>query len=77
MQKRRTRAKAIRAKCLDCCCNQQAEVKACIVKTYPLWIYRMGYEVDFDGKRLKRDSREDSECPLFAEKTAVAQNFKG
>lgn len=33
---RRTRAKAIRAKCLDCCCDQQVEVKECTIKECPL-----------------------------------------
>lgn len=51
---RRTRAKAIRAKCLECCCDQQVEVKECTIKQCPLWIYRMGYEMDFNGNRIKR-----------------------
>lgn len=50
---RRTRAKAIRAKCMDCCCDNRAEVKACSVKKCPLWTCRMGYEVDFNGNRRK------------------------
>lgn len=33
----RTQMKAIRAKCLDCCCNDTKEVDNC-----PLWDYRMG-----------------------------------
>lgn len=55
---RRTRAKAIRAKCLDCCCDIRAEVKACTIKKCPLWIYRMGYEVDFDGNRVSAHTEE-------------------
>lgn len=43
---RLTRGKAIRAKCLDCCCGQRNEVKLCPVTTCPLWIYRLGKEVD-------------------------------
>ena len=35
--------KAIRAKCLDCCCYQRAEVRACSAKTCPLWLFRMGH----------------------------------
>lgn len=45
----RTPIKAIRAKCLDCCCGQIAEVKLCRIKGCPLWEYRM-------GKRPKKDS---------------------
>ena len=40
-----TRAKAIRLKCLDCCCGQAAEVRKCHIEDCPLWIYRMGREV--------------------------------
>lgn len=41
---RLTRGKAIRAKCLDCCCQQSAEVRNCTLTDCPLWIYRMGKE---------------------------------
>lgn len=37
-----TPTKAIRAKCLDCCCGQKDEVKMCPAKECPLWPYRMG-----------------------------------
>lgn len=42
--KRTTRAKAIRLKCLDCCCFQATEVKLCPATNCPLWRYRMGHE---------------------------------
>lgn len=42
---RLTRSKAIRAKCLDCCCGNSAEVRKCPIAWCPLWIYRMGREV--------------------------------
>lgn len=38
------RSKAIRYKCLDCCCYQPNEVRECTVTDCPLWRYRMGYE---------------------------------
>lgn len=50
MTKRLTRAQAIKAKCLDCSGWQRQEVKHCPIKDCPLWIYRLGYEVDQDGK---------------------------
>lgn len=53
--RRRTRAQAIRAKCLDCCCDYPPEVKKCEIKSCPLWVYRMGYEMDFNGERVKRE----------------------
>jgi len=34
--------KAIRAKCLDCCCGQMKEVKECTITRCALWPYRMG-----------------------------------
>ena len=36
------RAKAIRLKCLDCCCGNNAEVRRCPVEKCPLFPYRMG-----------------------------------
>lgn len=35
--------KAIRAKCLDCCCGQVSEVRQCVAKTCPLWALRTGH----------------------------------
>ncbi len=51
-----TPMKAIRKKCLDCCCNQQVEVKNCPCEKCPLHAYRM-------GKRPKGDN-----FPVEAEK---------
>jgi hypothetical protein len=33
---------AIRAKCLDCCCGNAAEVRKCVSIDCALWPYRMG-----------------------------------
>jgi hypothetical protein len=38
----RSPIKAIRAKCIDCCCYQQSEVRKCVAVKCPLWPYRMG-----------------------------------
>jgi hypothetical protein len=38
----KTPMKAIRAKCLDCTCDQVAEIRECTIKLCPLWPYRMG-----------------------------------
>jgi hypothetical protein len=40
--------KAIRAKCMDCTCNQPKEIREYQITTCALWPYRM-------GKRPKRD----------------------
>jgi hypothetical protein len=34
--------KAIRAKCLDCCVGNAAEVRRCTAVDCPLWLWRMG-----------------------------------
>ena len=43
-----SRSKAIRLKCLDCCCGQAAEVRKCPATLCPLWRFRMGREVKDD-----------------------------
>lgn len=45
MAERVSRSKAIRLKCLDCCCYQAAEVRKCPAVDCPLWRFRMGREV--------------------------------
>ena len=44
-----TPLKAIRAKCLDCCCGQVAEVKLCPAEDCPIWPYRMGHNPNRKG----------------------------
>lgn len=42
-EKRLTPIKAIRAKCLDCCCWNSNEVRLCPVRDCALHPYRMGH----------------------------------
>ena len=55
MDERITRGKAIRLKCLDCCCGNSAEVRRCPATNCPLWRYRLGnsqfngWDIDADG----------------------------
>ena len=37
-----TPMRAIRLRCLDCCCWSQKAVRECPCKDCPLWPYRMG-----------------------------------
>ena len=37
-----TPMKAIRAKCLDCCCGSSNEVRLCTAEKCPLYVYRFG-----------------------------------
>ena len=41
---RLTPMKAIRAKCMDCCCDQLREILYCPIIHCPLWRYRKGRE---------------------------------
>ena len=62
MEERLTRAKAIRLKCLDCCCGQRAEIRSCEIKTCPLWRFRMGKEErDENFKPRPRKKKEVQE----------------
>jgi len=42
-EKRLTPIKAIRAKCLECSCNNVNEVKLCVIPDCPLYPYRLGH----------------------------------
>lgn len=51
--KKTTPLRAIRAKCLDCCCWQPKEVRLCTSVECPLWLYRMGKRpTDFPNDEL-------------------------
>jgi hypothetical protein len=39
---RKVQLRAIRKKCLDCCCGNDAEGRRCAIATYALWPFRMG-----------------------------------
>ena len=55
------RAKAIRLKCLDCCCGNTAEVRKCPATNCPLWRYRMGKEIKDDENASNFDDFEDED----------------
>ena len=55
------RAKAIRLKCLDCCCGNTAEVRKCPAINCPLWRYRMGKEIKDDENTSNFDDFEDED----------------
>ena len=42
-EKRLTPIKAIRAKCLECSGDNNAEVRNCVIPSCPLYPYRMGH----------------------------------
>lgn len=51
----RTPIKAIRAKCLDCCCGSSNEVRACPVENCPLFEYRFGRRPKPEGSYTPED----------------------
>ena len=51
--------KAIRLKCLDCCCDQANEVKICEIKNCPLWPFRFGKNPKDETKEKKILSEEE------------------
>lgn len=54
-EKMLTPMKAIRAKCLDCCCWQQQEVRLCPATGCPLHPYRMGKN---PNRKVSEERRE-------------------
>lgn len=49
--------KAIRAKCLDCCCDQKEEVKLCPATTCPLYPFRLGKN-PFRKREMSEEQRK-------------------
>jgi hypothetical protein len=44
--------RAVRAFCLDCCCDSSKEVELCPAETCPLWLFRFGsYPADHQGTK--------------------------
>lgn len=72
--KRIPRSKAIRLKCLDCCNGSANEVKLCPSKKCPLFIYRLGYEVDSEGKRVKKNLTDEAREQLSERMKKVVNN---
>ena len=63
--KRLTPMRAVRYKCLDCCCEMTKEVELCPVRDCPLWPYRLGkYPKDRRGPRsvLKPIKEKCKDC---------------
>jgi hypothetical protein len=65
MPKPLTPMKAIRQKCLQCCCDQLKEVRECAVQSCALWPYRMGRrpKKQAPSLQLKQTAQEDTDEP--------------
>ena len=59
-----TPLKAIRLKCLDCCCDSAYEVKMCPSENCPLFQYRFGHNParkGLGGNFVKGDENDEDE----------------
>lgn len=56
-----TKAKAIRAKCLDCACYQLAEISRCRVPNCPLFPFRFGNEKGLDKDKIAHLTKNKTE----------------
>lgn len=54
-----TPVKAIRAKCLDCCCGSSTEVKLCPCTGCPLYPYRTGHNPNRKGRILTEEQKKE------------------
>lgn len=57
-----TPLKAVRAKCLDCCCGSHQEVRLCPAQNCALWPYRMGKRPSTLAKPETTEKREVAPC---------------
>jgi len=55
--------KAIRAKCLDCCCGQKEEVKLCPATSCPLYPFRLGKN-PFRKREMSEEQRKAAAARL-------------
>lgn len=53
--------KAIRAKCIDCCCGYTAEVRSCTAEDCPIWPYRMGHNPNRKGVGGFKQNKQETE----------------
>lgn len=67
-----TPIQAIRAKCLDCCCDQTNEVKLCTAIRCPLWPFRLGKNPNIKPREYTEEQREAMR--LRMQKLREAQN---
>ena len=58
-EERGSRKKAIRLKCLDCCCGSAYEVRLCPARQCPLWRFRLGTECREESTENAEGSQEN------------------
>ncbi len=65
--------KAIREKCLDCCCGNAAEVRKCVAVDCALWPYRMGANPFRKKRELSPEQKREMAARLSKARTLDAQ----
>lgn len=58
---RLSRSKAIRMKCMDCCCDNKSEIRNCPATNCPLWRFRMGKEENDELKLMRKNPKKTHE----------------
>ena len=58
--------KAIRERCLDCCCSQPREVHKCVAVDCPSWPFRMGVNPFRKKQQLSEEQRQRRTAQLRA-----------
>ena len=78
-EKRLTPIRAIRAKCIDCCCGSSQEVELCPCTDCPLYIFRFGKNpnVKLSDEERERRSRQARENLLFSQHIKQAEVIDG
>ena len=51
--------KALRARCLDCCCQQPSEVRKCTAVACPSWPFRMGTNPFREKRVLSSEQKQE------------------
>ena len=54
-----TPLKAIRAKCLECCCGQIKEVELCAVKDCALYSFRFGKDPYRAKRKITKEQKQE------------------
>lgn len=67
-----TPVKAIRSKCLDCCCGSAKEVRLCPVYDCPLYPFRMGHNPNIRRKYTDEQREAMAERPAGRRRSADA-----
>ncbi len=64
--------KAIRAKCLDCCCDSRSEVRLCSIEKCPLHPYRMGHRPKgYNNPESEAECKNEQIAPQLNEKKSL------